>query len=101
VQSDGGFYEESESQTFSLRTDSGGVARKECPDSMCFGTRSGLRFTDTFDVHQPFWRFRIVAEHYEPIEWSNLNTIEHVRQTRSGGEGRTKLILPASLCKNK
>src|ERR1700732_3342445 len=55
VHSDGGFYREREEKGFTLLTDQDGIARRVCHDSMCFGTRSGLRFTDTYVVHLP-WR---------------------------------------------
>src|SRR5262245_23622374 len=72
VESDGGFYEEREPQQFELSADADGVARKECRDSMCFGDQSGLRFTDTFVVHLPWWRFRVSAAGYQPSEWVEL-----------------------------
>jgi hypothetical protein len=97
VQSEGGFYEEDTKQAFVLDADANGVARKDCRDSMCFGTQSGLRFTDTFDVHLPWWRFRVAAPGYEPSEWVNLDVMEYVRQVRQVGPRRARLVVPVSL----
>lgn len=97
VQSEGGFYEENFKQDFVLTTDVGGNARRECRQSMCFGTESGLRFTDTFAVHLPYWRYRVVADGYEPIEWADLDVLELRRQVRRDGPGKAKLVVPVSL----
>jgi hypothetical protein len=99
VQSEGGFYAEDFKQEFALTADAGGSARKECPRSMCFGTQSGLRFTDTFVVHLPFWRYRGVAEGYESSEWADLDVLELRRQVRRAGPGKAKLVVPVSLHK--
>src|SRR5262245_46450819 len=61
VKSEGGLYAERDKQEFALVADADGKARKVCRDSMCFGKVSGLRFTDTYSVHLPYWRFRVVA----------------------------------------
>ena len=99
VQSEGGFYEERDKQEFALVAGADGVVRKECRESMCFGTQSGLRFTDTFVVHLPFWRFRGVAEGYEMVEWTELGVPDYVRQIRKAGPGKTKLVVRLSLHK--
>jgi hypothetical protein len=99
VQSEGGFYEERDKQEFALVSGADGVARKECRDSMCFGTRSGLRFTDTFVVHLPWWRYRVVAEAYHPTAWANLDVLELRRQVRRAGPGKASLVVPVSLHK--
>jgi hypothetical protein len=99
IQSEGGFYAEDYKQEFVLVADAGGVASKECRRSMCFGTRSGLGFTDTFVVHLPWWRFRAVAEGYEPCDWVELDVPKYIRQARRAGPGRAKLIVPVSLHK--
>jgi hypothetical protein len=99
VQSEGGFYEERDKQEFVLIAGADGVARKECHGSMCFGTQSGLRFTNTFVVHLPWWRYRVVAEGFDPTEWDNLDVLEQRRQVRRAGPGRAKLVVPVSLHK--
>jgi hypothetical protein len=99
VQSEGGLYEERGKQEFVLVAGPDGLARKECRGSMCFGTQSGLRFTNTFVVHLPWWRFRVVADGYEPGEWKYLDVPEYVRQTRRNGPGKAKLVVPMSLQK--
>src|SRR5262245_27701282 len=54
VQSEGGFYEERDEKKFVLTVDADGVARKVCHQSMCFGTSSGLGFSNSFAVHLPW-----------------------------------------------
>src|SRR5436190_1799331 len=56
VQSEGGFYDERERREFVLIADDDGVARKDCRNSMCFGTQSRLRLTDTYVVHLPWFK---------------------------------------------
>jgi hypothetical protein len=99
VQSEGGSYAEDLKQEFVLTADAGGLARKECPRSMCFGTQSGLRFTNTFVVHLPWWRYRVVAEGYNPTERDELDVLELRRQVRRAGPGKAKLVVPVSLHK--
>jgi hypothetical protein len=99
VQSEGGFSEERDRQEFALVAGADGVARKKCRDSMCFGTRSGLRFTDTFVVHLPWWRYRVVADGYRPTAWANLDVLEPRRQARRVGPGKANLVVPVSLHK--
>lgn len=99
--SEGGFNEEQDKQEFVLVADAAGAAGRECRNSMCFGTKSGLRFTNAFVVHLPPWRFRVVAEGYEPSEWMNLDVPEYVLQVRRAGPGKAKLIVPLSLQKRQ
>jgi hypothetical protein len=96
VQSEGGFYEERDKQEFVLLADAG-VARKVCRHSMCFGTQSGLLFTDTFAVHLPGWRLRVSADGYQPSAWSDLDELEYRRQAHLAGPGKAKLVVPVSL----
>jgi hypothetical protein len=100
VQSEGGFYEEGDKQEFTLVAEADGVARKQCRNSMCFGTRSGLGFTDTYVVHLPWWRFRVTAAGYEPSDWVYLDVPEYVRQVQRAGPRRAKLVVPVSLRKS-
>jgi hypothetical protein len=99
VQSEGGFYEERDKQEFVLVAGADGVARKECRQSMCFGTQSGLRFTNTFVVHLPWWRYRVVAGGYHPTEWADLDVLELRRLVRRAGPGKAELVVPATLQK--
>jgi len=99
VQSEGGFYEEQDKQEFVLVAGAHGVARKECRGSMCFGTQSGLRFTNTFVVHLPWWRYRVVSEGYEPTEWTDVDVLELRRQVRRTSPGKAGLVVPVSLPK--
>lgn len=97
VQSEGGFYEERERQEFALLADDAGVARKVCRESMCFGSTSGLGFTDTYAVHLPFRRVRVVAPGYEPGEWMDLDVLDDRRAVQRVGPRRAKLVVPVSL----
>lgn len=99
VQSEGGFYEERDRQEFVLTAGADGLARKACRRSMCFGTQSGLWLTDTFAVHLPWWRFRPVADGYEPAEWTDLDVPEYARQAKKTGSG-AKLVVPIILHKS-
>ncbi len=101
LQYQGGFYEEKDEKAFELITGAGGVAAKECRGSMCYGIRSGLRFTDTFGVHLPWWRFRVTASGYEPGEWVELDVSEYGRQVRRIGPHRDCLMVPVSLQKDR
>jgi hypothetical protein len=97
VKSEGGFYEQRDEREFTLVADPDGIARKECRNSMCFGTQSGLRFTDTYVVHLPCWLFRVTAPNYEPSDWVDLDVWENVSRVQRVGPGRAKLVVPASL----
>jgi hypothetical protein len=99
VQSQGGFYEERDKREFVLLADADGVARKECHKSMCYGTESGLRFTDTFAVHLPWWRYRVIAAGYHASEWADLDLPEFQRAVQRAGPGQHKLVVRVSLSK--
>ncbi|MDB5308965.1 MAG: hypothetical protein JWO38_3167 [Gemmataceae bacterium] len=101
VQSDGGFYAERDRQEFVLVAAAAGEAGKVCRDSMCFGRRSGLGFTDTYAVHLPFWRFRVVAPGYEPGEWAELDVPAYRRQAREVGPRRARLVVPVAVHKSR
>lgn len=101
VRSAGGFHEEEQKQEFVLTADASGVARKDCRNSMCFGTRSGLGFTDSYAVHLPPWRFRVTAASCEPGEWIDLNVHEYERQVKRDGPRRAKLTVSVSLRKSR
>jgi hypothetical protein len=97
VWSEGGFYEGPDKGEFALLAGARGEARKVCRDSMCFGTRSGLGFTDTYVVHLPFWHFRVVAPGHEPSEWVDLDVLEYRRQVQRAGPRRARVVVPVSL----
>jgi hypothetical protein len=99
IDSDGGFYAEREKQRFELVTNRGGVATKVCRNSMTFGTRSGLRFTDTFGIHLPYWRFQTSAAGYEKQEWKYLDPSEYAREVRRFEPNGAKLVVRLSLRK--
>jgi hypothetical protein len=97
IQSDGGFYAERDEAPFTLRTDAGGAARRVCHDSMCFGTQSGLRVTDTYAVHLPWWTFRVSAPGYQPTDPELLDVRERVRQVQRVGPRAAKLVVRVPL----
>ncbi len=97
IQSDGGLYEENSRQEFSLTTDGKGSVSKVCRNSMCAGRRNNLFGTDTFAVHLPWWRFRVVKEGFEVTHWIDLNVSHYTKLTRRIEPGKSKLIVPISL----
>jgi hypothetical protein len=92
-----GFGEERGKQEFALIAAPDGIAQRECRDSMSFGTESGLRFTNTFVVHLPWWIYRVVAEGYQPTEWTDLDVLELRRRVRRVGPGKAELVVPVKL----
>lgn len=96
-QSEDGFYEERDKRAIVLSSDGRGVARKECRNSMCFGTRSGLGFTDTFAVHLPWWWFRVVAPGFESSEWLDLHEFEFRNRAQRTSSGKAKWSVLVSL----
>jgi hypothetical protein len=90
---------EREEQNFVVDADTDGMARKECRECMCFGTVSGLRFTDTFAVHLPWWLFRVSAPGFESSEWVDLTVSDFLRRVYRAGPGKAKLVIPVSLQK--
>jgi hypothetical protein len=99
ILSEGGFYRERDEKQFALRTDREGVARRVCHDGMCFGTQSGLRFTDTYHVHLPWWFFRVSAPGYEGMEPVYLDEPEYVRQVRRVGPRAAKVVVKVRIRK--
>lgn len=96
-QTAGGYYEDRDEKGYMLASGDDGLARKVCRSSMCFGTRSGLGFTDTFVVHLPVWRFQAVANGYEPSQWTELDVPHYLQQVRQSGPGEAKLAVAVSL----
>jgi hypothetical protein len=95
VQSWGAWDEETQKQEFVLVADIDGVVRKECGESKCFGSYSGLRFTDRLFVHLPRWVYRAVADGYDPGDWAYLGALHGPVQR--AGPGKAKLFIPLSL----
>jgi hypothetical protein len=93
VQSEGGFYEGPDEREFALTTDRKGIARRVCRKNMCYGTRSGLGLTHSFAGHLPEWRFRVVAEGYEPGARSELITPENHPRVRRVVVRRARLLV--------
>jgi hypothetical protein len=100
IQSEGGFSEERGKQEFVLLADAGGVARKDCRSSMCFGTLSGLGFTNTYRVHLPWWRFRVYAPGYQTTEWVHLDVPQYGQEVERVGSGKAKLVVRVPLQKS-
>jgi hypothetical protein len=103
VQSERGFPVENgrTREEFVLAADTDGVARKECPNTMCTGEWSGLGFTDTFGVARPHWRLRVSAPGFEPTEWENFPASEGWTTTLRTGPRTSKLVVPISLRKKE
>jgi hypothetical protein len=97
VQSEDGFYAERDEASFTLRTDAVGAAHRVCHDSMCFGTQSGLRVTDTYAVHLPWWTFRVSALGYQPTDPDFLDLRERVRQVQRVSPRAAKLAVRVPL----
>lgn len=97
VRSEGGFYKERTVTDYTFVTDDDGAARKVCQDSMCFGTQSGLKFTNTFAVHLPWWTCVVAADGYQSSEPIVLDRIEYRRAVQRIGPGQTKLVVPVTL----
>ena len=100
VRPDGGLYQERDEAAFALRTDAAGTARRVCHSSMCFGTQSGLGFTDTYVVHLPWWDVRVSAAGCEPVGNFFLDVPEYVRQVERVGPRAAKLVVQVSLRKS-
>ena len=98
-QAKGGFYEDRDEKDFVLFSGGDGLASRECRESMCFGTGSGLGFTDTFAVHLPYWRFRVIADGYKSGEWTELDVPRYIRKARRAGPRKAKLVVPVALPK--
>jgi hypothetical protein len=103
VLSEGGFYDgghKHEWEQFIMVADSEGRTSKECRNSMCCGIQSGLRFTDTFAVHMPWWLFRATAPGYESSEREGLNVLKYSRQVIKVGPRQAKVVVPVPLHKS-
>src|SRR5262249_39986542 len=98
IHSEGGFYEERHPRDFRLRTDSKGAVRYVCRRSMSFGNQSGLRFTDTFNVHLPWWFVGVAAPGYQTIEPFELEAYH--QPVKEVGPRHAKLIVPIALHKS-
>jgi hypothetical protein len=99
IHSEGGFYKKRDEKDFVLITDEEGKVEKVCRDSMCFGTQSGLKFTDTYVVHLPWWQYRVSAEGYTTTNLIELDVMELVRQVQRIGPGQSKLVVRIPLQK--
>ena len=99
IRSEGGFYEEREPQELRLQTDLSGVARYVCRRSMSFGTQSGLRFTNTYCVHLPFWFVGITSPGYTSVEPFELDSLPFSRAVKEVGPQQARLVVPVSLRK--
>ncbi|HYV36481.1 MAG TPA: hypothetical protein VE988_12290, partial [Gemmataceae bacterium] len=97
VEKDAPFYNhEGEPDQFKLTTNHLGLAQRICKRMMCFGTRSQLGFTDTFDSHLPLdWKCTISAPGYNNIDLHWLGeSFEKLRRTEPG---KSRVEVPISL----
>lgn len=97
VRSEGGLSGERDETDFTLTTGVDGTVRRVCHECMCFGSRSGLRFTDTYVVHVPRWDFRVSAQGYDTSNFVFLDVPEYVRQVQRVGPRSAKLEVHQSL----
>ena len=97
VVSEGGLYREREEKQFRLVTDQEGSVRRTCHHSMCFGKQSGLRFTDTYGIHLPWWSFQVCAPGYESTDWRYLEPQEFEHRVQRTGSGRARLVVEVAL----
>src|SRR5262249_48273690 len=87
----GGFCEDTSAREFELHTDQDGKAQRVAKSCMCFGTQSRLKFTDTYAVHLPSWRFRVSADGYRPSATQDLDVPEYIRKTKRAAPGTARL----------
>lgn len=97
IQSQDCFDAGSDEQTFELAAGADGVARKEYRQRRCFGTQSGLRFTDTFVVRLPLWQYRVVAGGYTSTEWTDFDVSELRQLVQRAGPGKSRLVVRVAL----
>ena len=90
---------ERQEEELTLKTDVSGSAEYVCRDSMCFGTRSPLRFTDTFCVHLPQWRVAAKATGYEATEPFWVDVPPYLSAVKKTGNGQSKVVVPIALHK--
>lgn len=86
---------------FEIATDTNGVVKQGCGDTMCFGTfgRDGWgRRIDTFFIHLPGWHIQVEAAGYTSLAPFYLDTREYQRQVKRGTTCAS-LKIPISLHK--
>jgi hypothetical protein len=99
--SEGGLYDKPHPEQFQLVTGADGTARQLCSNSMCFGTESGLRFTNSFVVHLPWWYVRVSAPGYESSDLIQIDTPENARRVQRVGPNKTQLVVPIELRRSR
>ncbi|MEX0717148.1 MAG: hypothetical protein WD066_11190 [Planctomycetaceae bacterium] len=63
-----------------------------------YGEFTRYRSGDTYQVSLPGWRFRAIAEGFEPSDWVFLgHSPEHHHGVRRIAPGRAKLVLPVTV----
>lgn len=78
-------------------TDDHGFAHQVFDDTLCFGTTSGLKFTDTFVVQMPALKYQVSAEGFKSTEPISLEVLETRKQTAWVSPGKSKLVVKFSL----
>jgi len=87
------FGEGADEKEFALETDTHGIARRICHHRTCTGARSGLGFTNTFNVRMPPWRVCVSASGFEPSDVIQLNTLEPKRVLRGNSQVSVQIYL--------
>lgn len=109
ILSEGGFNEdgrrldktELKKEEIKLTTDESGTARYVCRKSMCTGSESGLKFTNTYAFALPWWSVTPKATGYAAESAFSLNELEHVRAVKRVGPQQAKLVVPTALRKSR
>lgn len=100
-QSEGGFCEDRSAAEFELVTDAAGRASRSCRRCMCFGTESGLRFTDTFSSHLPKWRVAISAPGHSDSISKLGDSPEHSKSIRRIEKGLAAVTIRGALTRTE
>jgi hypothetical protein len=91
IHSEGGLCEEREKEDFQLVTGSTGKVQRLCRQCMCFGTRGWN--IDTFEVHLPWWSYRVSAPGYVETVRTELDVQENVRRVQRLEEHSSLVVL--------
>jgi hypothetical protein len=83
---------------FDLATDRNGTAHRVC-NCRSDGCYSQLRFTDSWSVQPPYWRYQVSAAGYETSVRADVHTEENIARIQRLQPGHAKLVIPVGLRK--
>ena len=92
---------DAEPPNIDLVTDSDGVAALVIPGLTTTGRQSALRFTDTYAINLPYWRFRASAPGYTISDWLKLHEPGRGLEAKRVAPFRAKLVIPVTLRKQE